>query len=92
MESIQDDVGKMGSQLQKWSARLDELLAKAVVAGENAKSEGRERIDALMAKHAAARTKLAELEAAGSEKWDTFKGDIASALDEVETAFEKLTN
>lgn len=90
MDSIQQDMEKMGSQLQKWGASIDELMAKATAAGENAKSDGLERIEALKVKHAAARAKLTELEAAGREKWESFKGGMASALGEVESAFAKL--
>lgn len=92
MASIQQDAEKVGSQLQRWGARLDELMAKAAVAGKNAKSDAREAIEALKVKHAAARAKLTELEVAGNDKWETFKDDAATAMDEVETAFEKLKN
>lgn len=92
MDSIEEHVGKAGSQLQQWAARLDELMAKAVEVGEDVKSDGHERIEALKVKHAAAQAKLTELEAAGSDKWETFKSDIETAMDEVETAFKKLKN
>jgi uncharacterized coiled-coil DUF342 family protein len=92
MDSVEDNVGKMETQLKKWGAKLDELIAKADEAGAEAKVDYRKRIDDLKAKHHAATIKLDELKAAGSEKWETFKGGIESAWGELETAFKKLTN
>jgi hypothetical protein len=82
----------MNEQLRQWGVKLDELVVHAEAAGEDAKSAGRKHIAALRSRHVAARAKLDELEAAGSEKWETFKDDIESAWGELETAFEKLRN
>jgi IS5 family transposase len=90
MESIQTNIEKMDAQLEQWGAKLDELVAKAEAAGAEAKDHGREHIDELRAKHRAAKARLDELQAAGAEKWETFKDDIESAWHEVETGFKKL--
>jgi hypothetical protein len=84
MESIQVNFGKLEAQ----------LVSKAEEGGEAAKDDSRTRIDALESRHQAAQAKLdgLELEAAGAEKWDTFKLGIESAWHEIETAFKKLKN
>lgn len=46
----------------------------------------------LRAKQALAQEKLDELEAAGGDKWDTFKAGVESAYNELETTFKKLGN
>jgi hypothetical protein len=82
----------MDEQLRQWGTKLDELVAQAEAAGEDAKSDGRKHIATLRSRHQAARAKLDELEAAGSEKWEILKDGIESAWGELETAFEKLKN
>ena len=92
METVESHVGKMEAELRQWGVRLDKLVAKADAAGTAAKNDVRERLDDLRTKYDAAATKLAELKAAGSSKWDTFKGGIESAWIELETAFTKVAN
>ena len=92
METVESHVGKMEAELRQWGARLDKLVAKADAAGTAAKVDYRERLDDLKNKYHAAEKKLAELKAAGSSKWDTFKGGIESAWSELEKAFTKLAN
>lgn len=92
MGSVEDNVGRMETQLKQWGAKLDELIAKADEAGTAAKIDYRKRIDDLKAKHLAATAKLDELKVAGSEKWETFKSGIESAWGELETAFKKLAH
>jgi ribosome-associated translation inhibitor RaiA len=91
-DSVEENVGKMETQLKKWGAKLDELIAKADEASTEAKVDYHKRVDELKAKHQAATAKLDELKAAGSEKWDSFKTGIESAWSELETAFKKLKN
>jgi thiamine monophosphate kinase len=49
-------------------------------------------IDDLKTKYQAAQTKLAELKAAGGEKWEVLKTGVESAWSELEAAFKKLKN
>jgi hypothetical protein len=92
MESIQANVEKMEAQLEHWGTKLQALVTKAEAVGEDAKGEGRKRIDELASKHHAAKLRLDELKAAGAEKWDTLKVGVESAWHELETTFEKLTS
>jgi hypothetical protein len=92
METVKAHVGKMEAELKQWGARLDELLAKADAAGTEAKIGYRKRLDDLREKYVTAEKRLAALKAAGSDKWDTFKGGVETAWRELETAFTKLAN
>ena len=92
METAEARVGKMEAELKQWGARLDELLAKADAAGTELKIDYRKRLDDLREKYTTAERKLAALKAAGSGKWDTFKGGVETAWRELETAFTKLVH
>lgn len=92
MKSIQQDTKKMEAQLEQWGAKLDELVARAEAAGEDALSDGRKRVKELKAQHASARAKLEDLKAAGSDRWTILKQGVESAWAELESAFSKLTN
>lgn len=84
--------GDMERQLRQWGEKLDELMAKAVDAGTDAKFGYHRRVDELKEKHHAVELKLAEVRASGSEKWETLKVDVESAWVELELAFKNLTN
>ena len=67
------------------------MRAKAEGAGTEVKVEYRKNIDDLKAKYQVAQSKLDELKAAGSEKWETCKTGVEGAWKELEAAFGKLT-
>ena len=92
METVEAHVGKMEAELKEWGARLDKLLAKVDAAGTAAKIDYRKRLDDLKEKYVVAEARFAELKAAGSAKWDTFKGGVESAWNDLETAFTKIAN
>lgn len=92
MKVTESNAGKMETQLKQWGAKLDELLAKAEEAGTEAKIDYRKRIDDLKAKHRVAQTKLDEIRAAGSEKWETLRTGVERAWNELESAIKKVTN
>lgn len=81
---------KLGDQIERWSAKLDELVAKVGAAGQDAKLEARAQLDELKSKLAVARAKLDEAKAAGDDKWDAFKEGVESSWNELESAFKKL--
>ncbi len=83
-------VAKMETRLEQYGARLDRLVAKAKEAGAEAKTDYRKRIQDLKAKYRAAQSRLDELRAAGSGKWDTVKAGVESAWAELEAAFKRL--
>jgi hypothetical protein len=90
MEENQSNPDKLEGQLERWGAKLDELVAKADMAGQEAKLEARAHVEELRAKLAAARSKLAEAKASGSDKWDAFKEGLEKSWKELEGAFRKL--
>ena len=51
-------------------------MAKADASGTGAKIDYRARLDDLSEKYSAAEKRLAELKAAGLNKWDTYKGGV----------------
>lgn len=92
MEKMEAHVGKMEAQLAQWGARLDELVASAKEAEPEAESDYHKRVDELKAKYHDAQAKLAEVRAAGSDKWETIKEGVESAWYELEIAFKKLSS
>jgi len=88
--AMEANVEKMEAQLKTWAVQIDGLTAKAEQAGEQAKIDFRQGIDDLKAKRAAAQIKVEEFKAAGSEKWEGFKGGIERAWGEIEVAFKEL--
>jgi len=90
METVEAHVGKMEAELRRWGATLDELKAKADAAGTKAKIGYRRRLDELQTKYEAAQTKLDELKTAGGGKWETFKGGIETAWNDLRAAFRRI--
>jgi hypothetical protein len=92
METVEAHVGKMEAELKQWGERLEKLLAMADVAGTAAKTDRRKRLEDLSEKYLIAETKFAELKAAGSAKWDTYRDGVETAWSDLEKAFTKLAN
>lgn len=90
MMNIEANVNKMEEQLKLWDAKLDVIVAKAKVAGAQAKIEHHKQIDAIKAKRAQAQAKFNEFKAAGSEKWDKFKAGLEVAWNDLEAAFNEF--
>lgn len=88
--SVDKTMLKLEGQLDVWGAKLDELLAKAEVAGKETKVDARKHLDEAKAKLEVARAKFAEAKAAGEDKWSTFKTSVESSYKELEGAFHKL--
>ena len=92
METTEAHLGTMEAQLKQWGAKLDELGVIGEEAATEARVLYRKGVEDLKAKHKVAQSKLAELRAAGSDKWDTLKAGVDSAWSELEAGFKKLTN
>ena len=90
--SIDKTVSKLEDQLTLWGAKLNELVAKAEVAGQETKIDARKHLDDAKAKLADARARLDEAKAAGGDKWDKFKSGVEHSWKELEGAFHKLTH
>jgi hypothetical protein len=90
MKTVEAHVGEMEAELARWGARLDGLVAKTDAAGTSAGIAYRDLIDDLKGKYQAAQSKLAELQAAGIDRWERYQSGLESAWNELETAFEKV--
>ncbi len=90
--SIDRTVSKLEDQLKLWGAKLNELVAKAAVAGQETKVDARKHLDDVKVKLADARAKLDEAKAAGGDKWDKFKSGVEHSWKELEDAFHKLAH
>jgi hypothetical protein len=92
MQTGEADLGNMEAELMRWSAKLEELRAKTPTAGSETKFDYRKRVDDMREKYEAAEEKLGELRAAGTAKWETFRGGIESAWSELAAAYRRLAN
>ena len=89
---IDATVSALEGQLERWGAKLDELVAKGSAAGRDAKVEARAHADELKSKLRAARSKLDAAKAAGGDKWDAFKEGLEASWKELEAAFKQLAS
>jgi hypothetical protein len=87
---VDRNVSKLEDQLKLWTAKLNEVAARAGVAGEQAKMASRRQVDELKTRLESARSKLEEAKAAGSEKWEIFRQGVEHTWQELEGAFKKL--
>jgi cob(I)alamin adenosyltransferase len=90
--SVDKTVSKLQDQLTLWGAKLNELVAKVEVAGQETKIDARKHLDEMKAKLKVAQAKLDEAKAAGADKWDRFKSGVESSWKELEGAFQKLVH
>ena len=92
MQGMEADVRNMEAELGRWSAKLDELRARTDAAGSELRFDYRKRLDDMSRKYAVAEQRLDELKAAGTAKWEIFRGGIEDAWSQLEEAFRKLAN
>jgi hypothetical protein len=92
METREAPVGAMEKELKEWGTKLDALVAKADTAATEAGVDHRKRVDDLKAKYRVAQSKLDELKATGSDKWQTIETGVEGAWNELRAAFKELTN
>ena len=87
---VDRNVSKLEDQLKLWTAKLNEVAARAGVATQEAKIASRKQLDELKTRLESARTKLDEAKAAGSEKWEIFRQSVEHTWQELEGAVKKL--
>ncbi|MFA5112098.1 MAG: hypothetical protein WC443_11870 [Desulfobaccales bacterium] len=81
---------KMEAQLKEWSAKLQELKAKADKAGADVKIEMYKQIDELRAKKEATQHQLNQIKAAGAESWEALKAGSEKTLEEMKKTWESM--
>lgn len=79
---------KLEAQLREWTARLDQLKAKADLAEADAKIEYHRQIDGARSKIETAQTRLRELKSSSGEAWESLKDGIERAWADLKTAVE----
>ncbi len=89
---VDKNLAKLEAQLDLWGAKLTEVMARTNVASKEAKIEAHKELDELKSNLEAARSKLAEAKAAGSEKWDSFKDSVEHLWQDLEGRFKKLVH
>lgn len=73
MKTKDEYIEKLAAELKGWSADIDALNAKAEIASADLKVKYHEEIEALRVKEREASEKIKELQAAGSDAWDSVK-------------------
>jgi predicted nuclease with TOPRIM domain len=83
-------LAKIEAQINEWSAKIEELKAKADKAGAGAKAEVQSQMEKMWAMLEAARDKLKELEGAGAGKWEKVKESSEKTLDDLKQSWENV--
>ena len=77
---------KMQAQLNEWKADLYKLKAKAEGADADTKLKVKKQIDSIEKKIQEGDAKLAELDEASNEAWDSVKDGVESAFSSLKSA------
>jgi len=79
---------KVETQLREWTAKINELKAKADGAKADAKIEMYKRIEVLRAKQEVAQAKFQELKQRGADKWEEIRTSLDKAMDDLKTTWK----
>lgn len=80
-------VGKMKQRLDKWSAEMDTLEAKALKTQEEAKVKYQEQLVALRAKRHEGEEKLKAIQSATEDSWEQLKAETENVWDAFKDSF-----
>jgi len=86
MKSREEYIDKLAAQFKEWSAKVDELEAKARLAKADVKADYENQIRQLKEKQNASKQKLQELKGASAEAWDTLKAGAETAWADMRNA------
>jgi len=78
---------KRQAQLDEWEAEVDKLKARASGASADAQLELNKQIDGLEGKIEQGKAKLAEIEGASEDAWESIKEGVDGAWDSMKSAF-----
>jgi len=90
--SVDKTLSRLEDQLALWNAKLNDLVARVEVAGQQTKIDARKHLDEVKSQLDVARSRLEEAKTAGGDRWDKFKGGVESTWKDLERAFHKLTH
>ena len=95
MNSKDEFVRKMHSELDQWNNEIDSLVARVDKAEEQVQTEFQQQIEALHSKHDEVHKQLYELEQASENAWEDMKlgiemavGDISEAINSAISRFK----
>ena len=78
-QNIDKNIAKLEIQLELWNARLNELVARGKLTGQEVKAA----VDV-------AQARLADVKKAGADKWESFQATLEDAWKQAEAAFKKI--
>lgn len=79
----------METRLGQIGAKIDELQARTQQAGADTRANLQEQIEALKTKRDAVNQRLEEFNAAGGSAWESLKGGLQSAWEDLSSAVEE---
>lgn len=85
------NVGKMETLLREWGEQLDALVARSQAAGAAVASDYHKRIEDVKSQCKVAKTRLEEIRAAGSFRWQVFESAMEGRWKKLESAFKRVT-
>lgn len=83
---------KADAELRAWSARIDELLARAEAQKAEGKIELYERLEKLGAKRDTVREQLAELKESSAQAWDEVREGFEQSIYDLSSAFHSAVD
>lgn len=94
MGKREEYIDKLAAQLKEWSAKIDELKARADKTAAEKKIELNKQVEALNSKRQEARQKLQQLKEAGEGAWESIQSGAEKAWrdlrEAVNSAVEKF--
>lgn len=88
MSKRDEYVARLHARLDQWNAEIDEWVARAETAKEDAKADYQEKIDELRGKREAAGRQLKSLQDAGEDAWEDLKSGVEMAWEAMGEAVE----
>lgn len=92
MSQRDDYVRELKARLGEWNAKLDELEARALRAGGEARIEYESQSRSLHRKRDAARERVEGLQEAADDAWQGLKEGVERARADLETGIERATS
>jgi len=86
MKTREEHIDQLAAQLKEWSAKIDELEAKARVAKADVETNYENEIKQLKDKRDAAMKKLQELKGASAEAWEILKAGAETSWADLKKA------
>jgi len=83
---------KADAELRAWSARIDELLARAQAQKAAGKIELLERVEKLGKQRDNVREQLAELKESGAQAWDKVREGFEQSIYDLSSAFHSAVD